>query len=137
MANLNKKIKKELVKRFTESGFEPVTITMKSDGTVLTLDPCGYDVASEEDIEFVLVRGTAFAHYFDGTLDEASEKLAKYDIVKAEFKQDELDLRSFAASCKGISFDSDQFQLFSDWHKEIYCCRPKNWEILGNPALEA
>lgn len=135
MDNLIKAIKKELLKRFTDAGWDEIKITMTINGDVLTINPCSQvcdNITDESQVEWYLVYGSSCTELGGDSLDKLCEQLATYEEMLNSLDNSKKKLRAFFE--KHIlphkndkdwkSYESDAFEYYSDWHKDIYGYRP-------------
>lgn len=112
-----------------------------ADGTTLSLTfmtPTGVTPVVPEDVEYVLVGGPCWTMWLGGTVDELAERLARADDLKREWAEDARRLRDIydRAVRDGTPTRSDEFELYSDFHKDVFGYRPRGWQYdpLGNAA---
>lgn len=129
---MQNRIRDELIRRFTESGWDSIQITMKTSGHVLTLEPCSEinpHCSGAEDCAWVLVYGSPMP-YIGGTLDDTSKHLANYDKMLSEHDDDlsklnrEAQLLRECLTRNGKPIQSkqewmDRYDFLSDWSKDV------------------
>lgn len=111
------------------------------DGTTLSLTfmtPTGDTPATPEDVEYVLVAGPCWTLWLGGTVAELADSLARADDLKREWAEDARRLRGMydRAVRDGTPTRSDEFGLYSDFHKDVFGYRPRGWQYdpLGSAA---
>lgn len=116
------KIKKELEKRFIESGFKSITITMKVNNDKIVINPCCYkaDINSFDDIEWYLMDSQKLNLCGGETLEYIAKTLARYEEL---LKEDEEGLKSLKEHIRKYRENSD-WDFVSDYHKDLFGHRP-------------
>lgn len=119
-------IRSELVKRFEESGWKKIDITMKSDGRRITIKPCSYDdtITSEEQVDYFLTHDNIV--YGGDTLDNVAEQILNYDKLKQDMEDSKRELHEYYVAYNDT--DEMDWGYYSDWHKDVYGYRPRHGE---------
>ena len=129
MANIEK-IKKALVERFEKAGWNDIKITMNCNGDTLVLTPCAFiDIRKAEDIEYIIVCGSDASQYMGGNLDQVADQISRYQELVDTQKDDKIRLAEYCEKHQHDSYDSDSYQSYSDWHKDVYGFRPNGWAV--------
>ena len=119
------------------------SITLR-DGSTLEMTfmtPDGSAPKAPEDVEYVLVGGPCWTLWIGGTIDELAKNLAREDELKAEWEKDAAVLAGLYAkgSSERTPLSSEEYSLYSDFHKDVFGYRPRGWQYdpLGNAATSA
>lgn len=111
----------ELTKRFKESNFNPITVTMKCNGDRVIITPCGYlDIKSFDDIEWYLLDSPSLNLCGGETLEHIAKTLEKYAEL---LEEDAKALDSLKDHIRKYGINSD-WDFVSDYHKDIFGHRP-------------
>lgn len=94
------RIKKEITKRLVESGFKPITITMKVSGDELTITPYGNNITGTQDIVACDISGQHITSQFceqkdNDVLDFIADTIINYETLKREMADDDTKLEKF------------------------------------------
>lgn len=128
----SKKVMMALTAMFQTNGFKEITLTMKCNGDMVTVCPCGYDIESLADVDYFLVRSPSLPFIGGDTLEKVSENLARYQELVEE---NENAKREYARYIKENGYwDPEHPECFSwqasDIHKDIWGFRPHSVERL-------
>ena len=123
------KIKNELEKRFAQNGYTTLTLTMKTDGTSITITPCIMwgDTTAINDCEYFIVECETIPGWMgEESIQRLSEKLADYNTLLESHKKETELLAKLEKRLKNPKPETtyeqwqDDYQFFSDWSKSVY-----------------
>lgn len=123
------KIKNELEKRFAENGYTALTLTMKADGTPITITPCsmGEGITAIKDCEYFLIDCETIPGWMgEENIEQLSKQLANYNTLLEGHRKDMERLAKLEKQLKnpepGTTYEQwqDDYQFFSDWSKSVY-----------------
>ena len=93
------------------------------DGARATVTPCGWEIHSVADCEYFLI-------YWDlpwggeQTIEKLVKTLNRHAELKAELDEDRAKIRAFFDEHMRDGWCDDDWDFYSDWHKELYGYRP-------------
>ena len=123
MNTLEKTIAK-LEARFEEANWNRITITMKCNGDIVEITPCGHGQISRENVEYFLVEGRMPWMGAD-TIEKLAHDLKKKKKIVKEHEEEQEKVREFYRNhIAGGRGTADQWEFFSDWHKDVFGYRP-------------
>lgn len=112
------------------------TVTM-SNNDVLTVTPCTQmvdTITSVDEIEYYLVDGSSLVWLGGDNLETIVRQFNEYESQLKELEDEKVELRKFyqekiapkLSDPSWKSYEDDNFQTYSDWHKDVYGYRPRN-----------
>ena len=132
----------ELTKRFADSDTpNECQITMKHDGTVLSLTLCsdGPEKALTHgsgltvmDFDWILVGGKGIAHTMGGKPGDVCRQLQQYAASATQYAKDVEDIKAYCAKHANDPepfCESAAYEFYSDWHKDLFGHRPIGWTV--------
>lgn len=120
-------IVKKLKSLFTQSNWSKINYTLEDD-TVLTIEPCSYaPTVNADTVEFFMVSGTDWAGECDAnTIDQLAERIIKSKKIAADYEEDKQKFYDYYNKyIKDNGGTEEQWEFYSDWHKDIYGYRPR------------
>ena len=115
---------KKLEERFEQTDWESIDITMKCNGDVLRITPCGYGKVNKDNVEYFLVEGGTPWMGTD-TLEKLAQELIDYSKIIKEHEEEQKEIREyFEEHIKGGDYEPEEWGWYSDWHKDVFGYRP-------------
>ena len=124
MVNLTKE---SIIKVFEENGWEKADFTCP-DGTVATVSPCcyGHYTQSLATCEYFLIDWD-MPWGGEDNIDDLVKTLNRHEELAKIQAENEKELRYFFEKHQQEGWDDDSFQIYSDWHKDVYGYRPHGY----------
>lgn len=113
-----------LISRWTENGWEDLSVTCP-DGVTVNIHPCSYgDIRKIEDCDYFLVDGDM--PYMGGdNLDRVIDELNRHAELVEESNKAKAQLQAFYDDHERNGWDEESYSEYSDWYKSWYGYRPR------------
>lgn len=117
------------------ANYDKFTVTM-SNGDILTVTPCAQMIDAITDIneiEYYLVDGSSLVWLGGDNLEKIVKQFNDYENQLKEQADEKIKLRKFyqekiapkLSDPNWKSYEDDDFEFYSDWHKDVYGYRPR------------
>lgn len=116
--------RRKLEEKFEQANWGSIDITMKCNGDVLRITPCGYGKVNKDNVEYFLVEG-GLPWMGANTIAELLDQLTNYNQMVHEHEKEKKEIRDyFEEHIKGGNYEPEEWGWYSDWHKDVFGYRP-------------
>ena len=114
---------KDLIEKFIEAKWKKIEVTCP-DNVKLHITPCGYDeISSVGDVDYFLVDGD-LPWLGASNITQLVETINNHAELVIEQDNEKKDLQKFYKENIENNFSQENWNVYSDWHKDVYGYRP-------------
>lgn len=114
---------KDLIEKFIEARWKKIEVTCP-DNVKLLITPCGYgEISSVGDVDYFLVDGD-LPWLGASNITQLVETINNHAELVIEQDNEKGDLQKFYEENIENNFSQENWNHYSDWHKDVYGYRP-------------
>ena len=114
---------RDLIEKFIEARWEKIEVTCP-DNVKLLITPCGYrEISNVGDVDYFLVDGD-LPWLGANNITQLVETINNHAELVIESDEEKKELQKFYEENIENNFSQENWNLYSDWHKDVYGHRP-------------